>query len=351
MKRRTRLAAGIGAVTVVVAAGVATAKGFGGAEAGTPARSALPPATAQITRVTLTQTEKVPGTLGYGTPTVAAAHGLSGTLTWLAPEGRHVTRGQAVYKVDNEPVVLLYGKLPLYRELGPGLSGPDVELVERNLKKLGYDGFTADDDYTSATAEAVRDWQDDLGLPETGTVKPGQVLVAPGAVRVTDHKATPGAPARGAVLSHTDTTRSVVVHLDVAKQELVKKGARATVELPDDTTVPGRVTGIGTVVAGQAAKPDEPTTVEVTVSVKDGKKLGDLDGAPVEVILQAERRENVLAVPINALVALPGEGYGVQVVQGTSTSYARVETGMFAEGRVEISGTGLAEGMTVGVPA
>jgi len=49
-------------------------------------------------------------------------------------------------------------------------------------------------------------------------------------------------------------------------------------------------------------------------------------------------------------VALAEGGYGVQVIEGSATRYLAVETGMFAGGKVEISGAGIAEGMTVGVP-
>jgi hypothetical protein len=70
----------------------------------------------------------------------------------------------------------------------------------------------------------------------------------------------------------------------------------------------------------------------------------------VDVLLVSERKEGVLAVPVGALVSL-GEGeYGVQVVEGGATRYVPVETGLFAAGRVEVVGEGIAEGVEVGVP-
>jgi hypothetical protein len=59
----------------------------------------------------------------------------------------------------------------------------------------------------------------------------------------------------------------------------------------------------------------------------------------------------VLSVPVAALVALAEGGYGLQVVEGGATRYLPVEVGMFADGRAEVSGPGLADGMTVGMPA
>jgi len=55
--------------------------------------------------------------------------------------------------------------------------------IAGNLSALGYDGFTVDEEYTASTADAVREWQEDLDLPETGTVELGRVLYAAGAWR------------------------------------------------------------------------------------------------------------------------------------------------------------------------
>jgi len=343
------VAAGVGGAALVAAAGTVAAVGFGGMAAQTPARSSLPPATATVARTTLTQTETVDGTLGYGDATTVKAHG-SGTVTWLPAAGAAIARGKPVYRVDSDPVVLLYGSTPLYRTLAPGLSGADVKLVEQNLSALGYTGFTVDDDYTSATAEAVRNWQEDLGRVETGTVTPGDVVVAGGQIRVAERKLAAGDPANGVVLTYTGTTRIVTVHLAVDKQQLVRKGVTATVELPDNTRVKGTVAAVGTVATTSSANNQETTTIDVTVTVSDQKALGTLDEAPVDVILQAEQRKDVLAVPINALVALAEGGYGLQVVSGSTTRYVAVKTGLFAGGKVEVSGSEVTEGLTVGVP-
>ncbi|BCB85749.1 peptidoglycan-binding protein [Phytohabitans suffuscus] len=347
MKGRTILL--VGGAALVVASGAAAAVGFGGADASTPPRGALPPATAQVTRGTLIQTETVDGTLGYGDP--VAVKGSGGTLTWLPAEGATITRGKTVYKVDDDPVVLLYGAMPLYRPLATDVSGADVAQFEKNLSALGYGGFTVDDEYTSATADAVERWQEDLGVEETGSVAPGQVVVAPGEIRVAQLQLGKGDQAGGPVMTYTGTTRTVTVDLEVDKQQLVRKGLAATVELPGGAQVTGTVSAVGTVaVTSSPASGDPKTTIDVTVTVGDQKKLGTLDQAPVDVILESDKREGVLTVPLNALVALAEGGYGVQVVEGGTTRYLAVETGMFAGGKVEVSGDGVTEGMVVGVP-
>jgi hypothetical protein len=101
------------------------------------------------------------------------------------------------------------------------------------------------------------------------------------------------------------------------------------------------------------AEEQEPasTVVEVTIAVDDAKAVSGLDQATVDVAFTASQREDVLTVPVAALLALAEGGYGVQVVDGATTRVVAVETGMFASGRVEVSGDGIAEGTTVGMPA
>jgi hypothetical protein len=88
----------------------------------------------------------------------------------------------------------------------------------------------------------------------------------------------------------------------------------------------------------------------VTVTIANQAALGSLDAAPVDVDLVSDRRADVLAVPVAALLALPKGGFGLQVVNGVRTRIVAVKTGMFAAGQVEVSGDGIAEGMRVGVP-
>jgi peptidoglycan hydrolase-like protein with peptidoglycan-binding domain len=348
VNRALRLAGGVAGVGLVGAAVAVAAVGFGGTTSPPAAASDLPPATTKVTKSTLTQTEMVNGTLGYGTESTVSGRG-RGTVTWLPGAGTTVQRGQPVYRADNAPVQLWYGTLPLYRTLQTGVSkGPDVKEVEENLAALGYTGFTVDEEYTSATASAVKKWQKDLGLTETGTVEAGAVVLTPGAIRVATVKAALGDQAGGPVLTYTATTRVVTIALDVAKQGLAKKDAPATVTLPDNKTVNGKVSSVGSVAT--AGSQGSSATIDVTVELADQSGLGTLDKAPVDVTLVSATAENVLTVPVAALVALAEGGYGVQVVDGSTTRYVAVQTGMFANGRVEISGAGITAGTVVGVP-
>ncbi|MCW2917770.1 MAG: hypothetical protein JWN52_5838 [Actinomycetia bacterium] len=334
-------------MVVIGGAGLASI-GLGGGSGTTAVHSSLPPATAPIERTTLVETQKVSGTLGYGTTRTATGGGGHGTLTWLAGPGALVSRGQPAYKIDDHPVPLLYGSLPLYRSLSEGTKGADVLQFERNLQALGYTGFTVDKTYSSATTSAVQRWQKDLGVDQTGKVTPGSVLIAPGEIRVAERKANVGDQPNGPVLTYTGTTRVVNVDLDVQYQRLAKKGAEVSIELPDGGTTKGTITSVGKVAT--EGHGDNPTTIKVTIAIPKQRSLGSYDKAPVDVHLTANRHANVLAVPVAALLAQPDGGYGVQLVEGGTVRTVRVETGVFTEGKVEISGSGLSGGMKVGVP-
>lgn len=346
MSRRSRRVLILLPALLITAAAGGVATGLLGRRPATPASAAPtgPPATATVERRTLTRTETVDGTLGYGTRyAVQAPPGARGMVTWLPGEGDVVERGDTVYRLDQERIPLLYGSVPLYRTLSAGSKGDDVRQLERNLVALGYTGFTADGEYTSATAGAVRAWQKDLGRDRTGVVQPGDAVVSSGARRVAELTSEPGDAAAGALLKWTGTTRVVDADVDTGHADLVRLGGPAKVELPDGAEVAARVTHIGTPTSDAKAG---GATVPVELTVTEQKKLGAYQAAEVGVHLAADTRKNVLAVPITALAARPGGGYAVV----TGGRYLPVRTGLFADSYVEISGTGVVAGLTVGVP-
>lgn len=308
------------------------------------ANPALPPATAQITKTTLVEAQTESGILGYGDPVSVRAWG-TGTLTWIAAEGSTVARGEPLFKIDELPVVALYGAVPMYRTLSNGMVGADVRQLQENLVELGYAEFVIDGIYTQATTAAVLAWQADLGLFQTGMVEPGQVVFTPGPARIAEHIAQVGDLLGGdapRILNYTGSARLVTVALNVVDQALAVVGSAVTVTLPDERIVDGVIAEVGTVVT--------EGEFEVTVTIADQAALGTLEAAPVDVDFVSATRADVLTVPVAALLALAEGGYGVEIVEGNTTRIVAVKTGMFAGGRVEISGEAIAEGMMVGVP-
>jgi peptidoglycan hydrolase-like protein with peptidoglycan-binding domain len=195
-RRRLRwLAAGMLALVVVAVLAVVLlgsgSRGRHGPETGVPAGEE----TASVTRRTLSESSTVSGTLGYGT-TLELYDRLGGTFTWLPSVGALIGRGGTLWRIDDLPVVLMYGSVPAYRTLDKGVSdGPDVTELNENLIDLGFDPYgaiTDDEAFGEATVAAVKRWQKADGLPETGEVELGRVVFAPGARRVTAVKVTLG---------------------------------------------------------------------------------------------------------------------------------------------------------------
>jgi peptidoglycan hydrolase-like protein with peptidoglycan-binding domain len=191
-----RLAA-IGAIVLVLSAGAAAVVVQSGSSDHAPVSTGIPSGdtTTTVERRTLIERSSVDGTLSYG-GAVELYDRLAGTFTWLPAVGAVIARGGTLFRLDNLPVVLMYGSVPAYRALKEGVGdGPDVGELNANLIDLGFDssGAIADDEhFGEATAAAVRRWQKAEGLPETGEVELGRVLFAAGARRITAVHVTVG---------------------------------------------------------------------------------------------------------------------------------------------------------------
>ncbi|MFG2143210.1 peptidoglycan-binding protein [Streptomyces sp. NPDC048696] len=349
---RRRFAVALGTIVLVAGGGVAVTALGAPDHKKSEDRSGLPPATAPITRGDLSDSTQQDGTLGYlGERRINA--GATGTLNWIAGAGATVKRDDRLYEVDGRPVRLWYGAEPMYRTLKSGDKGKDVRQVEENLAALGYTGFTVDDAYSTATATAVKRWQKSHGLQQTGEIGPDQIAFAGSAVRIKEAGAAAGDPVAPGkpVLTVTGSERVVRFKVPVADAKSAKSGTKVTVQLPDGTRASGKVTGVGkSAKAGDDAQ-DRTPKIDITVSFDSPEKVTGFDQAPVTVELTGETRSDVLSVPVNALLALAGGGFGVQVVENGATREVAVELGMFGQGRVEITGAGLREGMKVGVPS
>jgi peptidoglycan hydrolase-like protein with peptidoglycan-binding domain len=293
--------------------------------------------------------------------------------------------------VDDRPVPLFYGGMPLFRALRERTTiGRDVRIVADNLRALGYPVGrqpragerirvaageagsapapsvpsspasagptrapatrsvklrTGEGVLTGSLITAIKRWQRDAGLPETGAIAPRDVVVQVAAVRVGTVAVQPGAAADGPLMSVTPTEKVITVRADPAEGAGIEAGAKVTVELPDGSPAPGKVTAVGTELKpAEGGAGDAPPQLAVTVTVDDPKAVRRIDAAEVTVNFAGETRAGVLAVPVTALLALSEGGYAVQVEGGQLVA---VETGMFAKGMVEVSGAGLAEGTRV----
>jgi hypothetical protein len=368
--------AGVVAAVVLVVASCALGGGGNGSSGGTLDNGSAT-SLAPIARRSLSSQTQVSARLGYADPsTIVApsgsapsgqsspsASGQSSVYTELPGVGEIVKRGERLYEINGEPVVLLYGSVPPWRAFAAGMSpGRDVADLNANLAALGYGDGLSGDEFTSATAAAIDAFQAARGLGETGKLSLGSVLFKPGAVRVTSVIPTVGAPAQtGPVLSVTSTMRQVTIALDAAQQSDVKVGDPVTITLPDNSTTPGKVSHVGTVATvpsssdqGGGGNGASTPTIEVDVTPTHPAATGRLDQAPVNVSITTARVKNALVVPVNALLALASGGYAVEEPgAGGLRHLVPVDLGLFddADGLVQVTGRGIAAGQRVVVPS
>jgi hypothetical protein len=360
-RRGRRRAAVIGGVVAVLAAAggtVVLARPFGSpARPGGVVDNGAPTALEPVTQGPLSAQTQVSATLGYAGSYSLVNH-MPGTYTSVPVGGQIYRQGQVLYQVDQTPVILLYGSVPLYRALSEGMTGTDVQQLNRDLVALGEATSSeldpGSDYFSSETGYALDKLQGSLGLTQTGSLQTDQAIFVPGAVRVTSVIAAVGGQAGpgGPVAQATSTVRQVTIALDATEQSEVKAGDKVMITLPDGQDTTGTVSSVGTVVT--PAAPGGTSTVTVLVTPASSPSLGDLTQAPVEVSITTASVPDALAVPVDALLPTASGGYEVEEVSATGRHYlVPVTLGVSDQtnGQIQVSGPGLAAGQHVVVPS
>jgi peptidoglycan hydrolase-like protein with peptidoglycan-binding domain len=238
---------------------------------------------------------------------------------------------------------------------GDPASGADVRQLEEALAALGFDAGGAlvpDGVYAPETNEAVLAFQTATGLETDGIVDLGEVVFLPGAVRITHQLAMKGSGvgAGSTVLGVSLSQQVVRIDLPASKQGMLAVGHAVTVEMPDQTDVPATVV----FVSQTATQLDDwdPATFEVLIELDDPSVAAGLDEAPVDVIAVADSVEDVMAIPVSALVALLEGGYAVEADRGGGRiELVGVEVGFFGSNNmIQITSSELQPGDRVVVP-
>lgn len=331
-------------LAVAASAGVVAFTQMASSTTAAPAPAVQPPSTAPVTRKDLIDRIKVDGELGNGQARQVTGR-KQGTLTNVPKVGEVIDRGGALYEVDAVPIPLLLGGVPLYRELSQGVpDGSDVTQLQENLIALGYTEVgKANGKFAAGTTKALKRWQKERKTEQTGKLAPGDAVVLPNPVRVSSVTAQLGAPADGGILMVTGTERLVTAKLTDSQKPLAKPEAKVQVLLKDGRTTVGTVREIGET-ADSDGKDPKPIA---TITLDDTALAGTLEPGTVTVQLDGEQRKGVLTVPVQALLALREGGYALEVLDNGNRKLVAVQTGMFAEGLVEVSGEGLTEGAQV----
>ena len=354
MRRRLTVPA---ALVAAGATGVVAAVAVTGGSAAPAASPRVRVSTATVKLTNLASTVLTPGVLGYA-PARPLTNQLAGTYTYLPAAGSTIAPGRVLYRVDNQPVIAMRGRTPAWRTMAPGITGPDVAELQANLIALGYaDGLLTSPTgyYEQLTADAVQRWQLAIGVLVTGQVGLGQVIFLPAAVRVGALNAAPGRAAfPGQEPYQVTTTRRIVFVPVNPTLPPVRIGERVSIVLPSLTRTPGRVSAIGPPAAGQGTGATgnghgSAAAVSVlTVAPRRPALTGTGSGVPVQVSLTVQSVRHVLAVPVSALLAVSGGGYGIEIVTAAGRHHlVGVTAGTFAGGLVQVSGAGIAAGTKV----
>ena len=384
MTRKTWLLAGAAILVVAIATGGVVVMSSG--KQATSAALKPPPNTVKVEKRELSAMVSLSGTLTYRAAPDGSAYSVinqaSGTYTELPVPGQVVSQGHELYRVNDSPVVLLYGSTPAYRTLSAEASGADVAELNADLIALGYATpaqlSATSSFFGSATTTALEKLQADLGVNQNGTLALGQAVFEPTAVRVTSLSAQLGGSTLTGqtVMQGSSTTRQVRVALDASQQTDVAVGDTVTITLPNNQTTPGVVSAVGTVAtcpsnaessgsSSSSATPGTDTcssgssgsnttpTINVDVTPSDPAATGTWDQAPVQVTVTTTSVPSALVVPVTALLARSGGGYAVEVVDPRGTHHlVSVSLGLFddADGLVQVTGPGLAAGQVVVAP-
>lgn len=352
-QRRGRVGLVIGVALAGVVGGGAWLVSTGTLSAGAEEAEKPQLATEAVVRGDLEGSVTASGTLRYS-GSRSAQSGIAGTVTALPTAGAMVSPGGHLYSINDNPVFLLLGDIPAWRDFASGMEkGSDVQQLEQALSGLGLFAEEPDERFRWSTVEAIMDWQESHGLRRTGRLPFGSIVFAAGDLRIGTVTADVGdqVGAGTELFETSDTTQIVDVNLSLSDQQLAVVDSSVVVRLPGGAETSGRIVSVGTPTETEGASGQKQMVIPIVIALDDPAAASEFQEASVTVDIPSQRREDVLSVPVSALLAITPDQFGVELVDPDgSTRQVPVETGLFAAGRVEISGDDVTEGARVVVP-
>jgi peptidoglycan hydrolase-like protein with peptidoglycan-binding domain len=332
------------------------------------ARTAPPPASPILVPVVeqeLSTRVVTRGTAHYGSPrklrvTRSSLKGSPRVVTKVVRAGTVVSAGEVVAAISGRPVFVLPGRQPSYRDLGPGMRGPDVRQLERALQKVGLAPGPVDGTYDAATEQAVtalyhRNRYEPLTATESAVAaaRPPEAELVPGSLahggvqvpadevvfvesaplRITKLHVAPGDAPLGPLATVTDSDVVIDGFVRVEQSNRLRVGGKVLVDEPalgidtegrvsDVASRPGTNGADGFHVHFEVAVPRPPRTL-VGASVR------------LEVPIKSTRSAQ-LTVPVTAVSLGPDGGARVQRAVGDRLEFVPVQTGFSADGYVTV---------------
>ena len=307
------------------------------------------------------------GTGRYGSPrevTVTSSGLKTGprVVTSLPSVGSEISEGDVLMTISGRPVFVLEGTQPSYRDLGPGMSGKDVEQLEKSLERIGLDPGQVDTLYDAATEGAIeelyrrhgfqpvvatdaqlaaaRPLEAELvegGSPSSGVQLPADevIFVPTTPLRVSALPAGVGESPSGPLVTVTSSDVVVDGFVPVEQAGLIQKGAEVLIDEPDlGISAPGRVTLVAERPGTHGA---DGFHVYFRVAVEGDDPAGVIGSSlrltiPVDSTGSAE-----LTVPLSAVSLGPDGGSRVQRSSGEGFEVVPVRTGLSADGYVSVT--------------
>jgi len=301
--------------------------------------------------------------------------------------GRTISNGEKLAEIDGEPLFALAGRVPAWRDITPGESGPDVAELQKALASLGYyAGGDTPGFFGTATQDAVSAYYEHLGNtpPATGGVPMTDVIFLPSlpakVIAVNGAKGQqPGQPflelaARGSLALTGELPPSYAGQVKIGLKVKIfdeVTGIHATGTVTDvgtATTIPpvGAIVNVGggstsvgsagstgtgstgstgsgstgTSGSGNSGAANPGGTPFIPLTVDPSQPLpAALNGENVLVTMETGRTEGpVLTVPVAAIVTT-GSGTSYVTVVGTNGKQAQVPVtpGIAENGYVQVT--------------
>jgi peptidoglycan hydrolase-like protein with peptidoglycan-binding domain len=304
------------------------------------------------------------GTGGFGSPrpvTLPASNLGGGTVITSLPAPNDVIQeGGVLATISGRPVLALGGEAPMYRDMGPGMSGQDVAQLEAALQRIGINPGTVDGLYDGGTEAAVQALYTNAGfqpvvasLLQLDAVRAAQCQTNPGScpgpgvqvpanelffvagapVQVGEVTGVVGSEASGPLMTVSDSTPKVAGSIRVEESKLVKPGMDVDIDEPDlGITADGKVTAV-------AERPGtnglDQFHVYFETSVEDAPDR--LNGVSVRVVIPIKTTDKAeLTVPVSAVVLDTNGTSRVQVLTKNGLQNVEVEPGLSADGYVVV---------------
>ena len=316
------------------------------------------------------------GTGRYGSPrevTVTSSGLKTGprVVTSLPSVGSEISEGDVLMTISGRPVFVLEGTQPSYRDLGPGMSGKDVEQLEKSLERIGLDPGQVDTLYDAATEGAIEELYRRHGFqpvvatdaqlaaarpleaelvdgssPSSGVQLPADevIFVPTTPLRVSALPAGVGESPSGPLVTVTSSDVVVDGFVPVEQAGLIQKGAEVLIDEPDlGISAPGRVTLVAERPGTHGA---DGFHVYFRVAVEGDDPAGVI-GTSLRLTIPVESTGSAeLTVPLSAVSLGPDGGSRVQLSSGEGIEVVPVRTGLSADGYVSVTPLegGLADG-------